>query len=65
MNSTHLAGFQTDHYSSIELVTEQYFRKVRGQLTIHEQYQSLFIYSARHNNPELLFAFSGKGFHPS
>ena len=61
----HLAGFQTDHYSSTEpvIVDEQYFRKAKGHVTIHEQYQLVFIYSARHNNLELLFAFNGKGFH--
>ena len=67
----HPAGFQTDHYSSTAPITmhEQYFRKAREQVTIHEQYQSLFmnsdIYSARHNNQKLLFAFSGKSFHLS
>ena len=61
----HPAGFQIDRYSSIAPVTvhEQYFRKARGQVTIHKQYQSLFIYSARHNNQKLLFAFGEKGFH--
>ena len=41
----HPAKHQTEDYSSTAPVTvhEHYSRKARGQVTIHKQYQSLFI----------------------